>query len=172
MMNVMLTTAIDTPWVNLDPVRIGEVPRTLGTPSRYVLVSSSETPVLRLDLYGPNDECAVFEEALLWEKHVVIGFGERLYFVELESLEFRDIKLEGYFGSTWQTPGRLFAASLEHVFCFDGSAELMWKSPQLGIDGVVIHDVANEVVHGSGEWDPPGGWKDFRISANDGKFLP
>lgn len=45
----------------------------------------------------------------------------------------------------------------------------MWRSDALGIDGVIVDRISADEIEGQGEWDPPGGWKPFRVSAHSGK---
>lgn len=169
---VVLSKTIDLPWTAMDPVRLGEVPSTVGTPDLYGLVSTASGPQLRLDVYCGSGECHAFQEAALWNGFAVLGFGERLHLIGIQSNLHLEVKLGSYFGSLWLGEALLLAASAEHVYCIDRDGALCWRSPQLGIDGVVMLEVANEVLHGRGEWDPPGGWKDFMLSLKDGALLP
>jgi hypothetical protein len=73
MSRVALLTALDPPWTRMEPVRLGKVPRGLGTPDRFVAVESDQGALLRIDLYACTDECFAFEEVCLWCGFVVIG---------------------------------------------------------------------------------------------------
>lgn len=46
-----------------------------------------------------------------------------------------------------------------------------WENRGLGIDGVLVHEISGDVIAGEGEWDPPGGWKPFRVRLNTGQNL-
>jgi hypothetical protein len=48
---------------------------------------------------------------------------------------------------------------------------VLWTSPELGVDGVLVSQVSATVIEGQGEWDPPGGWRDFRVDLNRGELL-
>lgn len=154
------------------PMRLGEVPSTSGTPDLYGLVSTASGPQLRLDIYCGSCESQGFLQAAFWNGFAVLGFGEQLHLIGVQSKLHFEFKLGSYFGSLWLGEALLLAASAEHVYCIDSNGVLCWRSPQLGIDGVVMLEVANQVLHGRGEWDPPGGWKDFMLSLKDGTLLP
>lgn len=168
MSDVVLAKTIAPPWTEMSPKLLGEVPSTLGTPDLYGLVSTAGEPLLRFDLYRGSREYHCFQEAAIWNGFVVVGFAERLHLVGIQSSRQLEFKLGSYFGSFWLKEEFLLAASAEHIFCIGSDGALRWRSPQLGIDGVVMHEVVNQLLHGSGEWDPPGGWKDFFLSLEDG----
>jgi len=74
-----------------------------------------------------------------------------------------------YFGSFKIADTDLLIATASQILCFGPNGEMKWASAQLGIDGVLIEDLKNGVISGTGEWDPPGGWKPFRISIETGQ---
>ncbi|MBA4068134.1 MAG: hypothetical protein C0501_31425, partial [Isosphaera sp.] len=74
-----------------------------------------------------------------------------------------------YFGHLYPAPDALFVASAERLFRFDLSGNLVWSSGVLGIDGVVLESWSGEVLVGCGEWDPPGGWRPFRVARSTGE---
>jgi hypothetical protein len=53
----------------------------------------------------------------------------------------------------------------------DSDRSIRWQSDILAIDGVVVSHVGPPVIRGEGEWDPPGGWRDFALFADDGKAV-
>lgn len=171
MSDVGLAKTIGPPWSEMSPRLLGEVPATFGAPDLYGLVSAAGEPQLRFDLYLGRCEYHCFQEAAIWNGFVVIGFGERLHLVDIQSGRHLEFKLGSYFGSLWLEEAFLLAASAQQVFCIGSDGALLWCSPQLGIDGVVMHEVINQILRGSGEWDPPGGWKDFSLSLEDGTLL-
>jgi len=42
----------------------------------------------------------------------------------------------------------------------------------LGIDGIIVASTSDGVISGEGEWDPPGGWRPFRLSLATGVPAP
>lgn len=156
----------------MPPHRLGDIPSTLRTPDLYVLVSAAGVPRMRIDLYRGRGEYHCFQEAVIWKEFVVIGFAERLHLVDLQSGHRFEFKLESCFGSLWLGEMLLLAASAQRIFCIGSDATLRWRSRQLAIDGIVMQDPTDRVLRGSGEWDPPGGWRDFCLSLEDGTLLP
>jgi hypothetical protein len=73
--------------------------------------------------------------------------------------------------SRWSRATRLpsFVASAEHVHRYDLPAGLRWRSPSVGVDGVVIDRVATGFIYGVGEYDPPGGWRPFVLDLESGQ---
>jgi hypothetical protein len=55
------------------------------------------------------------------------------------------------------------------LICLNEHAEEVWRRRDLGIDGVVVDGVTNGFIEGQGEWDPPGGWQRFRLTASTGE---
>jgi hypothetical protein len=79
-----------------------------------------------------------------------------------------DIGLGMYFIEIREAPDYLLAVSGSGVARIDGDGGLRWHTRHLGIDGVVIDRIEDGVIVGQGEWDPPGGWRPFRISLATG----
>jgi len=102
---------------------------------------------------------------------VVIGFADAVHFVSLEGQQHRSYPLQGYFAHLYPTEEAFLVASAFDLHCFDIEAGLRWSAENLGIDGVVIKSVKNDIVHGEGEWDPPGGWRPFTISLRSGSII-
>jgi hypothetical protein len=155
----------------MDPVRLGQVPTGRGTADRFVAVETDEGPVLRVDLYQSGEECFAFEEVRLWSGFVVVGWGHRVYLVELLTRAVSAIELSSYFGHLYAAEQWLLVASAERLFRVEPDGSILWRSEALGIDGVVVHQVADEVVRGEGEWDPPCGWRSFQVSLSTGQQL-
>jgi hypothetical protein len=153
----------------MEPVRLGRVPTGLGTPDRFVAVESGEGPLLRVDLYQSIDECFAFEEVCLWSSFVVIGWGHRIYLVEPRTRAVWAHDLGSYFSHLHPGEHYLLVASAERLFRVEPDGSMLWRTDVLGIDGVVIDHVASGVIRGSGEWDPPGGWRPFQVSLSCGQ---
>lgn len=122
-----------------------------------------------MDLYQSGDECFAFEEVRLWSGLVVIGWGHRVYLVEPRTRAVSALDLGGYFGHLYPEQQCLLVASAERLFRVEPDGSLPWRTDVLGIDGVVVHEVADGVIRGSGEWDPPGGWRPFQVSLSSGQ---
>ena len=162
-------SVIGEPWIGMDPVRLGTVPSGLGTADRFVtIVDSDGDPVVRIDLYRSSEEVYAFEEALHWSRFVVIGWGHRVYLVEPRSKHSDSVDLGCYFGHACAASEYLLIASAKRLFRIEPDASVGWRSEVLGLDGVVVERVSDGVIEGKGEWDPPGGWKRFRLSVSSG----
>lgn len=171
MMQVQLRSKIDEPWLSMEPIRVGSVPRSLGTPDTYVTVVNGTEPVLRIDVYGDSNEAFPFSDALVWREWIAIGFGHRLYLVRLSDRATSSLNLEGYFGHMYCGELYLLVASGSRLFRLEPDGTVLWKSERLGIDGVVVTDLNNATIKGEGEWDPPEGWKPFTIEAKNGQRI-
>jgi len=165
---VTLRHVLDPCWSGLPPLRLGPVPAGFGTPARHVMVEPDAGPPLRLDLHAHADDCHAFEEALVWNGLLAVGFGHRLHLVRLGDRSASSIGLGGYFGHFYAGDGYLLAASAERLFRIGADGAVVWASDPVGLDGVVVRLVADGVVEGEGEWDPPGGWRPFRLRLESG----
>jgi hypothetical protein len=153
----------------MEPIRLGTVPPGLGTPDRFVTLEDEQGPRLRIDLYRSADEACCFEELQLWSRLIVLGCGERLWLIDPERRNTTVIPLGSYFGSLYPGDDYLLVASADRLIHVQPDSSLRWTSDPLGIDGIIVHQVTHGIIHGSGEWDPPGGWKPFRLSLDTGQ---
>lgn len=162
----MVFSVVETiapPWSELVPVRLGS-----GDVHSHLLVERDGVSAYRLDLCRDGFETWHRTEAIWWNDRIVVGFGERVCFVEPGEAKSLCIRLQEYFGSFRPGADWLLIASASYIFRADRRGRVVWRSAGLGVDGVVIRDVANGVILGDGEWDPPGGWIPFAISLADG----
>lgn len=60
-------------------------------------------------------------------------------------------------------------ASSDYLHRFNKDGTEIWKSPQPGLDGVIVSNVKKGVIEGSVEWDPPGGWEYYKLSLGSGR---
>lgn len=155
----------------MEPIRLGRISTEGGTADRFLTIELNGSPLLRLDLYQSGDECFAFEEACFWSGYVVVGWGHRIYLVEPRTRAVSAHDLGNYFGHLYPVDPCLLAASAECLFRFEADGSLAWRSDVLGIDGVVVDQVAEGVISGQGEWDPPGDWRPFRVSLSTGQHL-
>lgn len=152
-----------------------------GKRDRQLLISKDAEPLLILQLYIREDErgyliSSAFSEFLLNESHVAIICGDYFYVFEIETHSFSSYPLNDYVGHIYPVPDihsdrlddRVMVATYCHVFLIDIPTGILWKSDQCAIDGVVITSIENDIVHGIGEWDPPGGWRPFKLDLKTG----
>lgn len=150
------------------PVRIGQIISELGTPELYVLVTADDQPVLRIDAYANSEEARSFRDAIEWGDFIVVGWGHRVFLIDLHSHHVIAHLLDGYFGDLYPSNDYLLVASGERLFRIAPDGSVVWKSELLGVDGVIVHEVKDGIIDGDGEWDPPGGWEPFRICLDSG----
>jgi hypothetical protein len=155
-------------WLSIAPVRVGVIPVGLGTPDCYVLVRTGSR-LLRVDIYETPDS---FRDVLIWKDFAVIGFGSSIFLVSLSTHHARTIKLQDYFGHLYCDGEVFLAASGSQLLRLDINGTLMWTSDELGIDGVIVDHIVDGIIHGQGEWDPPGGWRDFAVRLDSGSVIP
>lgn len=171
--NTMITAEIhgmvEAPWLDAPCVRVGEVPSYLPTPDAYVTVTDNDEPLLRVDVYAEGP--APFREALIWESWIVIGVGYDLHLVRPEGGSTKSVSLGFYFGHLYPMEDRLLVASGDKLFCLTPDGGIAWVSKDVGLDGVIVDHVEDNVVYGQGEWDPPGGWEPFQVSLTTGAVM-
>ena len=157
----------------MQPVRLGKVPSGLGTADLFVTISDNDRPLLRVDLYGDSSsETFAFQDALVWRDHVFVGYGHRVYAIDPKKQSGSEILLGSYFGAFYATQDYLLVASGESLLRFSPDGRVLWRAPDLGLDGVVVRCVENGTIRGEGEWDPPGGWKPFALQLDSGDSIP
>jgi hypothetical protein len=64
----------------------------------------------------------------------------------------------------------LLIALASHLHRVDTAGLLQWTSECLGMDGVIVDEIAENLITGQGEWNPPGGWKPFQVNVHTGKI--
>jgi len=114
------------------------------------------------------DERSFRCDAIVWKDQIVVGFGHRVFMVRPERAETRCVSLTSYFSSLHSGDDWLLVTSGQEVVRLDEDANVIWRRTTLGLDGVVINSVRDAIISGSGDCDPPGGWKAFKIALLDG----
>jgi hypothetical protein len=150
----------------------------LGTADLFITISDDNCRLLRVDLYAdPSPETFAFQDAVAWEERVFVGFGHSLYVIDPKKQSGFRIRLDtgwgcGYFGSFHTGKDYLLVASVDSLLRLLSDGKILWTAPNLGIDGVVVTSVENGMIHGDGEWDPPGGWRPFALRLDTGELIP
>jgi hypothetical protein len=161
---------IEPPWTSLDPVRLGHACWSRAA-DRFLVVESDAEPLLRFDLYCCSEEHYAFEQACVWSEFIAVGWGNHAYLVHRGTRHVSVIALGSYFGLLYPTENGLLIASGERLQFISPDGNQVWQSDVLGIDGVIVDDVDNELIRGQGEWDPPGGWKPFSVCVSTGRVV-
>ena len=113
-----------------------------------------------------------FKQVELLGSLLVVGHQSKAYFYNIEKNKLlTSLDLSGYFGYLYTDQSQVFIADAEGLYCLDHSGRQIWSNKALGIDGVVVNSFTDTKIHGSGEYDPPGGWIDFVLDRASGNRL-
>jgi len=159
---------LEAPWTGVASLRAGELSQMMGAPTAYVTIEREGEALLRVDLYDSGAASKPFREVAAWADLIVIGFAGHVHLVWPMRGTVKSFPLSGYFGHIYTTEEELLIADAERIHCFDKSGSVLWRSETVGIDGVVVHNIEHGVIAGEGEWDPPGGWRPFRLLLSSG----
>lgn len=164
-------------WITKPMVDVGRGWRPDRTADVIGLVTHSGMPLFLVSVYAARGEYVCFREALVWRNWAVVGYGHSVYFVDLTTHESKQHWLDAvsatmpYFGHLYPGYDHLLVATGSNIIRFDKAAEIVWASQDVGLDGVLIHDVDGERIRGDGEWDPPGGWLPFTMDLRTGQLI-
>lgn len=113
--------------------------------------------------------CSPFKEAAILDNLLLVGHQEHFYVYDIKAKQnLLALKMEGYFGHLYVEDDIFFVADAYGLWCVNKQGKIVWRNGNLGIDGVLIEKLTNDKIQGSGEWDPPGGWKDFVVHKDTG----
>lgn len=116
--------------------------------------------------------CSPFKQIEILNQLIIVGHEEHCYVFEMnDNILHTGLKLSGYFGHIYIQDEFIYVADANGLYCLDQEGTELWSNVNLGIDGVIINEFRNSEIHGSGEWDPPGGWEDFIIDQKTGKKI-
>ncbi|WP_347254833.1 hypothetical protein [Leminorella grimontii] len=176
--NSSLSLGIDLPVIDVNQF----AERTLFR--RRVLVSVNEKPQLFLNIYAALDtdgwileQC--FKEIKVNQSTVAILHGMHVHLFDVETHNVTSISLDDYVGNLYSIPDvysdelteNFIVTTFEYTFFINIKTGIKWRSEPCAVDGVLIHDIKENIIYGSGEWDPPGGWVPFTLDLNTGRFI-
>jgi hypothetical protein len=167
MYRVELRNTVDGPWAGMRPICVGHVPTGAGTPGVYLTIEENGKPFARVDAWPAG--AGPFTQAVTWKNFVVFGWNEHVHLIDPHNCEVIAVECDGYFGHLYPIGDHLLIADASRLVCFIEHGKLLWESDTLGIDGVNVDDVQAGVIIGHVEWDPPGGWRPFRLSLENGR---
>ena len=163
-------------WRHVPHFAVGQASLTRAEPVLSLGIIAGGRPTWRIDLHrGLGDSC--FQDVRCVGSSVYIGYGQHVIVFEPEHERFALHPLDGYFGhlyvaadlETSESAFGLLAASASELLRFDDHGQLLWRRSGLGIDGVLVDSISQGAVLGRGEWDPPGGWRPYRLQLNSGE---
>lgn len=140
-----------------------------GLTSRHAIIYKDDNPFLRIEILEHSTQCYFRDEFLFWNNLILIGFGEYAYIIELDNLMAQAINLGAYFSEFYPADNQLLILSGQHIHAIGLDNQLQWTADYVGIDGVIIDKVEEDYAYGQGEYDPPGGWKAFKVELSTGK---
>ncbi|MFB9244243.1 hypothetical protein IV454_01845 [Massilia antarctica] len=140
------------------------------------VAADSDSGIVRIDV-AEAVESTCFQAVRQAGTKAYIGYGERVFIVDCVTEDVVMHQMDGYFceffdAEELETSGADFcvlASSASELFAFGPDGALLWKTTQLGIDGVLVHSATGTHIKGSGEWDPPGGWEPFILATRTGE---
>ena len=168
----------DADWRDADFLLAGDG-HASGDLDVQVGISYGSGKKLRVDMrvVGPN---CLFTEAVCCVADIVyVGYAEFIFVISPEERSVRTHPFEGYFSyiyiaedlQTSQHELAVLVAGASELLSFSSTGNLLWRSDILAIDGVVIDAVKDGVISGQGEWDPPGGWRPFKLCSKTGEHV-
>ncbi|HEY6160301.1 MAG TPA: hypothetical protein VI112_03735 [Bacteroidia bacterium] len=135
------------------------------------LIPAGEEPTRVFKIKFSN-HCSPFKQAEMMGEYLLAGHEEHFYFFNTSrgELVFKQ-NMNGYFGRFYSDNEFLYIADASGLHCITRNGKMSWQNNSLGVDGVVINQISDDSIYGSGEWDPPGGWKDFVLDKKSGLLL-
>ena len=133
---------------------------------------------LRIDVAEVDEYCC-FQAVRMDGTKAYIGYGERVFIVDSVTEHVVIHHMDGYFCEFFDADElestavdfSVLASSASELFAFGRDGGLLWKTTQLGIDGVMVHSASPTEIEGSGEWEPPDGWEPFILSTSTGERI-
>ncbi|GKX57427.1 hypothetical protein SOASR030_35390 [Leminorella grimontii] len=177
--NSSLSLGIDLPVIDVNQF----AERTLFR--RRVLVSVNEKPQLFLNIYAALDtdgwileQC--FKEIKVNQSTVAILHGMHVHLFDVETHNVTSISLDDYVGNLYSIPDvysdelteNFIVTTFEYTFFINIKTGIKWRSEPCAVDGVNIHDINENIISGSGDWEPPSSdWVPFTLDLNTGRFI-
>lgn len=117
-----------------------------------------------------NVRCSPFKEAMLVENLLAVGFEEHFYlFNTITNESIIILKMNGYFCHLYYYKEAFYITDAYGLYCINKFGEILWSNTTLGIDGVIVMNITDNQIFGSGQCDPPDGWIDFLLDRATGK---
>ena len=136
---------------------------------RFYYVLKNGEPFLRVEV---ELTLSAFDTAVVFHEYLCIGVNDKVFFINMNSFECRQIYVQMYFGYFYICRDMLFVLSGNGAIAFDNKINEVWRQSMLAEDGVVVKEMENDnVLVLSCEMDPPGGWVTRKINIYDGKEI-
>lgn len=117
-----------------------------------------------------NVRCSPYKEAMLVENLLAVGLEEHFYlFNTITNETIIILKMNGYFCHLYYDKEAFYITDAYGLYCINKFGEILWSNTTLGIDGVIVMNITDNEIFGSGQCDPPDGWIDFLLDRATGK---
>jgi hypothetical protein len=169
-MNFTFSPHIPADYLGMPELISGQNPIVYNW-DEYLLVEDKRKNVT---IYRINYEthCGPFKQAAIDGNLLLVGHEEHFYLYDLVSKQnIVALSMSGYFSNFYIQNEYFYVSDAGSLFCLNKKGNVIWKNANLGIDGVIVEKFTEEEIHGSGEWDPPGGWVDFKLDLRTGKKI-
>ena len=135
---------------------------SLVFPNKQFLILMNADECINIYELRYQYKCSPFQQAELIGGLLAVGHQEHFYLFDLiKNSNILVSMMSGYFGHFYKDNALLFVADATQIHCLGNDGSALWISASLGVDGVIIHDFDDSKIYGTGEWDPPGGWREF-----------
>jgi hypothetical protein len=137
----------------------------------YVITAKNESEISIFEIRYEY-HCSPFKGAMIEDNVLAVGHEEFFYLYDLKNdTTLATIKMDGYFCHLYFNNDLFYVTSAGSVYCIDKEGHEIWLNSNVGIDGVLINEFVDGKIYGMGEWDPPGGWREFTLDQRSGKSL-
>lgn len=141
-------------------------------PGKAFLILKNEDAVEQVFQISYEYYCGPFTGACIVDDLLAVGYSGYFYLYDLSAGKcLRTLKVDSYFSGLAIHEGCFYVAGAGSVYCINKRGETVWQNNNLGVDGVRISHIADNQLRGSGEWDPPGGWREFVLDLTTGRAI-
>lgn len=117
-----------------------------------------------------EQHCGPFKEAAFFGDLLAVGLHGHFYLYNHRTKQtVSAVKMNGYFGHFYGDQHLVFIADACGLHCITKEGIVLWYRDDLGVDGVTVEKITEDKIYGSGEQDPPGGWRDFVLDKQTGR---
>ncbi|MEI7921619.1 MAG: hypothetical protein WCJ40_06890 [Planctomycetota bacterium] len=145
----------------------------------YVTVLfQADQPILQVGAYLQHSREFDFTSwAELWHGWMVLGFGNSIAFVNLETHQTRLHDLADSFGSASyfmmieRSEDYLIGVTSCGLLRFHTNSDIIWAADDVGVDGVFIDKIERNTIFGAGKWSVLLGWDPFEMDLATGRLI-
>ena len=139
--------------------------------SDTLTIYKNGTPITKLELccYYSSSSKSV---AIKFYRFVAVGVSGFFYLYDLstERIIFF-IDFNGYFEEFKISEEHLLVAYNSGIYCLTKYGQIKWHNSNVGLDGIILSEVAEGKIYGREQVDPPDGWRDFILDFGTGKSI-